>query len=151
MAKELGSKSLTLTEQERTCAVHIHCAFGADPQVVFERERILQDPSGNIIKREQLFPSNHSLSEIKDDAITVNGIKYTPMMIAQIISAYGDFIADKDEKFRAAEEKRIAEVRKLSQEALAKQSEEIDKSKFVPVKTEPTPTSTPTPEVKPKK
>lgn len=137
MAKELGSKSLTLTEQERTCAVHIHCAFGADPQIVFERERLSQDPSGNIIKREQLFPNSHTLSAIKDDAVTVNGIKYTPVMIAQIISAYGDFIADKDEKFRAAEEKRIAESRKLSQEALAKQSEEIDKSKFAPPKTEP--------------
>jgi hypothetical protein len=103
MAKDLGSQTVTIVKQERTCRVEIFCDLGNVPIVCFHRQIIMDDGVKPIISSEGGRIITRSAKELAEMSVKVGNATYTGAELAAVIAAFGDAIAaDQDAKNEAA-------------------------------------------------
>ena len=64
MAINRGTKSLTVSTEERTWRVNIETPLGGDPVVTVWRELVTKDAEGNIIAKVPSETTSRSLSKV---------------------------------------------------------------------------------------
>lgn len=84
-----GSVTVTKVEQRRTTNVAIRTPFGADPQIIIDRQ-LLRTDNGVVVKEDQRPSVTRQVSVVQNETKTIGGKTLSVTEIAEFIKAFAD-------------------------------------------------------------